>query len=96
MALCRDCGASVIWVDTAQGRKMPLNPIPEPGTGRIAVRTDRRGRLFAARHITAERPIELDEIAYLTHWATCTSKARATRPDHPKTKTVKPDLPALF
>ena len=96
MALCRDCGTSVVWVDTLHGRRMPLNPIPEPSTGRIAVQTDRRGRLFGARHITADRPIEAGETAYLTHWATCTRKARATRPDHPKTKTVQPDLPALF
>lgn len=97
MALCKDCGASIIWVRTAaHDRNMPLNPIPEPETGNVAVRRE-RGQLVKARPVTAAAPLEPGEVLYLAHWATCTKNARRRKPSAgSKTKTTVPAPPALF
>jgi hypothetical protein len=92
VALCKECGASIIWVRTAaHDRNMPLNPVPED-TGKVAVRRE-RGQLVKARVITDAAPLEPGETAYLAHYATCTKN---TRRKPAATKPTRPEPPALF
>lgn len=96
MALCKECGAAIVWVRTAaHDRNMPLNPIPEPETGNVAVVRQIGGQLTKARVITAAEPLQPGETAYLVHWATC-SKTKARKGPKTTTKPKVPDVPALF
>ncbi len=96
MALCKDCGASIIWVRTAaHDRNMPLNPVPED-TGNIAVRRE-RGQLVKARPVTAAAPLVVGEVLYLAHYATCSKNSRRRKPPaESKKKAIQPAPPALF
>jgi len=95
MAVCRECGAPLLFARMQTGTSMPLNVGIDPVQGNIAAR--REGpRLVAGRVITAENPIQPGEVPYLAHWATCT-KNRKKKTAASRTTTKKPDMPpALF
>jgi hypothetical protein len=54
---CRACHASVIWVETVAGKRMPFNPPWRPTPTEIRV----HGR----------RVVDLDPQQMITHFATC-------------------------
>lgn len=67
MSACRDCGRPVRWVETREGRRLPLDPASNP---RGDVRLDgRRGVVLAGREADVAR--RMHEPLYLRHAATC-------------------------
>ncbi len=56
-AQCKSCGAPILWVETVNGKRMPLDERP---AGRFAV--------FVAGG--TQKVVEIRE-AYVSHFATC-------------------------
>jgi hypothetical protein len=85
-ALCRYCGADIIWAWTeagpdGQAKRMPLDPARYPRedtTANVAVRTDHTGRIHA-RVLRADRPLAAFEHRGMPHFATCTARPRKPR-----------------
>ncbi|MEU3600904.1 hypothetical protein ABZ714_19595 [Streptomyces sp. NPDC006798] len=69
---CPRCGRPVLWTVTAAGRRLPVNPGPDPA-GNAAVYTDATGRV-RSRALTTLRPVpEHAEWRAMPHPATCTN-----------------------
>lgn len=66
MAECRSCGATITWLTTPEGRKMPANADPSP-RGTIVVDDATNTMRFA--RATDEVPEGWTR--YVPHWATC-------------------------
>jgi hypothetical protein len=63
--ICRSCGARVLWVRTATGKPMPVDPRPNPsGNIRLRGNPDVLGQ-EDLRHLPAGSPL------YLSHFVTC-------------------------
>lgn len=56
MAKCKGCGAEIIWVETTNGRKMPVDPTE------VTIVTP-----VASRHSDKYRIVK----GYTSHFATC-------------------------
>lgn len=69
MSKCKACGKEIKWVDTASGKKMPVNPqkIPYkavPNGGLTLITLD--GRIA-----NAALDLDSDKYGYESHFATC-------------------------
>jgi hypothetical protein len=77
VSLCRTCGASIQWVETERGKRMPIDSRPsEQGT-------------IVLRHRFAEPPLAIagvppeafpGEPRYTSHFATCPQAADWRKP----------------
>lgn len=66
LAECRSCGASIVWVTTTNGKKMPVDA--DPVAARFGFRLDEDGAVVTARFTTAPEP---GEKVYVSHLSTC-------------------------
>lgn len=69
-AVCRSCGADVLWVKTERGRNMPLDPTPVD----VAELENHAGLFVVASNgvAMAATPDQLPDAAfYRSHFATC-------------------------
>ncbi len=66
-ALCRSCNAAILWVETVNGRKMPLDPEPV-ADGNMVVEPD--GRMRTVKKADANA-IPFETPRYKSHFATC-------------------------
>lgn len=71
---CRSCGAPVRWVRTEAGRRMPINPDPDPAGNLVLDVTG----LAVQVDPTATGP------KYTSHFATCPEAARHRKPKQRK------------
>lgn len=69
-ARCRACRAAVLVTLTESGRRLLVDPEPEPERGNTALHRDHLG-VLRSRRITAERPVMPWERVYVPHPATC-------------------------
>lgn len=77
---CSRCGAAIIWVKTARGKNLPLDPEPStsPHEGNfvlrdgvaVYVRDEHRKRQFGP----AGEPRPGSEPVYIPHFATCPAR----------------------
>lgn len=70
MAVCRACGAKIIWIKTRKGKNFPLNAMPvefsvDKGSETV-VEAD--GNIIKDVLIHGEDPLGT---GYIPHWATC-------------------------
>lgn len=69
MSKCRSCGASIIWLPTESGKKMPCDAKPIPYT------EDPAGNLTLVtsdgRVVRAKADATSDFVGYVSHFATC-------------------------
>lgn len=76
MANCRGCGADILWVDTVNGRKMPVDPelveIDIAGPKLITVITD-EGKLEMGSKVDRSGLFLPDKVVTgrVSHFATC-------------------------
>lgn len=73
---CRSCGAAILWGETANGAKMPLDAEPHVN-GNIAIRAGvivvlPKEDLFSERRE--------GEVRYKSHFASCTHPERHRKP----------------
>lgn len=73
-AHCRKCGASVLWVETANGARQALDVRPT-GDGTVELRRSVSG-LVAVAH---SEPPEEGHSRYRVHVASCTPRIRGWR-----------------
>ena len=97
MALCSECARPIVWAATRNGKRMPLDAAPGGEKANVAARRV-DGRLVDAHHITADRPLLVDEVAFTPHWATCPAvdRFRGTRKHTPAGTKAQAGSPALF
>lgn len=89
MSRCSSCGASVVWVRTRAGKKMPCDPelfSVVPGEGTVTVvtvdgETVRGERIFGSLEPGAalERQPGPVVLGRISHFATCSNAARHRR-----------------
>lgn len=80
MSRCRSCGAEIIWILTAAGKKMPCNP--EPVTFTRAGGPDTF--VLASGKVERGRRGSGPQTGFISHFATCPEAAlhrHAKRPD---------------
>jgi hypothetical protein len=69
MPKCKSCGASILWLVTENGKKMPVNakPVPykEKDDGNLTLVTS-KGRV-----VKGVLDVSSDEVGYISHFATC-------------------------
>ena len=66
-AICRSCGAKLLWVEMAStGKRMPLDLAPSP-RGNIAVSDMRPGKTPVGHVLKSTSSTDL----YLSHFVTC-------------------------
>lgn len=81
-AECRSCRAAITWVETAGGRRMPLDLVPSP-VGTVLVTDDgRHGTVLTGDDLVAAR--EARRALRLSHLATCPNAANAAKHRVPK------------
>lgn len=47
MAVCKGCAQPIVWAFTTSGKKMPLNPEPDPARGNVQLRQEPNYQLTA-------------------------------------------------
>lgn len=88
LAECRACTMPIRFVQLNTGKKVPVNPKPDP-RGTVATRLI--GGELHGRMIHADDPPTEVEARYVVHFATCDK-----RPAKPPVKTPAPPEPSLF
>ena len=68
-AVCRSCGANILWARTSNGKAMPLDATPNP-KGNLVV--DGKGCIGAA----TKGELPDGEVRYISHFATCPNSAK--------------------
>ena len=78
--VCRYCGQPVVWVRTATGSTMPINPMPDMG-GNIVALTGADGGARACVLNTSMQadPAYAGRQRFMPHAATCPNKPRRER-----------------
>jgi len=71
---CRRCAAPVIWTVTDAGRRLAVDPEPDP-EGNTAVLRDQAGTV-RSRRPNPELPLQPWEDLYMPHIATCLHSGR--------------------
>lgn len=72
MANCKGCGAKIIWIQTANGKSIPCNPIKvvywaqKGGKERIVTPN---GKVIACAFGGDEK--DITGLGYVPHWSTC-------------------------
>ncbi len=76
MATCRSCGATIQWVETVTGKKMPLDAEPHED-GNIALLP--AGAMVLTKDL-AEQGKKIGSKRYRSHFATCPSADQHRKP----------------
>lgn len=71
---CRDCRRPVLWTTTEAGKRLAVDPEPDPA-GNAAVWRDGTGAV-RSRRPSAELPLNGWERLYMPHVATCPAHAQ--------------------
>jgi hypothetical protein len=68
---CRGCDAPIIWVETPNGKRRPLDaePSQERGTGTYAI----RGKGPNVTGVPV-KDADADEPVHMNHWTTCPAR----------------------
>lgn len=72
IAICRTCGAPIVWKSTASGKLMPCEAYPitiVPNAKSEFKALDKYGKLIPCDKVNA--PIALSETAWEPHWGNC-------------------------
>lgn len=75
LSRCGDCGGDVMWTITDAGRRLAVNPTPDPD-GNTAAYRDGTGT-WRSRRPTDELPPMPWERIYMPHVATCSARGPA-------------------
>jgi hypothetical protein len=71
---CRSCGAPIVWVITANGKQMPLDPEPADD-GNVWVTGVWAGRRTVAVGLTGADVPRNEALRYVSHFVTCKDAA---------------------
>ncbi len=82
MTTCRSCGAPVLWAVTAAGKRIPLDPEPQPD-GNVVIASEVHPRTSVecvhAEVVPARSAIHPDRLRYQAHFASCPNAAQHRR-----------------
>jgi hypothetical protein len=84
--VCRSCGARIVWTVTERGRRMPIDPVPNPA-GNIILR-ERAAGLEPVAVYTSAPPAE-GEKRFTSHFATCPQAKKWRKKNGKKTTTTE-------
>jgi hypothetical protein len=83
-ATCKSCNAAILWAETPNGKRMPLDAQPVPNGNIVLV----DGKATVIGHGETRDGRE----AWLSHWATCPSAAQHRKPKEPSVSKSKPTM----
>lgn len=72
---CRSCGQPVRWVETVNGKRMPLDPLPCKSRGNVELRSS-GAKVLAFVHSPSSVPVQTERRVYRAHAATCPRQQR--------------------
>lgn len=83
MSVCKDCGREIDWMQTAEGRYIPVDPEPEfviEGDGDEYFYTEEEG-VFTGRLARPEEVQTKEQkinalVGYVPHWRTCRARRK--------------------
>lgn len=71
MAVCKSCGATIIWIDTVNGKKMPCDadqkPYWEHPEGKVLITPSGE----TVKGTLAPQRMPAAGVGYVPHWVTC-------------------------
>jgi len=85
---CSACRQPVVWAFTAKGKRLALNPDPDPAGNQAAYR-DHRPTWLTRQLKDGEEPFTWER-RHMPHVATCTGLQRRTAPRAPQVPAVLP------
>jgi hypothetical protein len=85
MNQCRSCKAPIVWVSTALGKRLPLDPDPVEG-GNLVVIQGSLKEPASEPIVTYRRPDHGGRLTYQTHFASC---PHATQFRRPRPRTIR-------
>lgn len=77
---CKRCGQRVNWAITRKGKRMPVDPQPDP-EGNLAVHRDGKGEFRARVLVDGEEPAGYERRC-MPHFATCPPPGLHAQPVH--------------
>lgn len=82
-SLCRSCNATIVWCETATGKRMPVDAEPHEG-GTLVLISEGAGTRVLALHFDsgdqrAERARALRQRRHRSHFATCPNAGQHRR-----------------
>ncbi|MFC8463366.1 hypothetical protein [Streptomyces sp. NPDC057250] len=80
-SICAECRMPVLWTVTEAGKRLPVEPDPDP-EGNAAVRRDGLGT-YRSRRPSEELPLMGWERLHVPHFAVCVGRGRAPAPARP-------------
>lgn len=87
ISICDGCRLEVLWTITEGGKRLAVDPTPDPGRGNTAVYRDGTGTR-RSRRPTDEMPLMGWERLHVPHIATCGTRQSAPAPTRPGTLPV--------
>lgn len=81
---CKSCNAPIVWAKTAEGKPMPLDPIPKTG-----------GNIIVVDGVAKVVPVQNVGEAFVSHFATCpdSNKHRKKKPESKEQTQMTPSEP---
>ena len=81
MSVCKDCGREIDWLQTAEGRYIPVDPAPEfviEGDGAEHFYTEEEGvltgRLATPEEVQTREAKINTPLGFVPHWRSCHCK----------------------
>lgn len=82
-AVCKECGATIVWIKTPGGKAMPCNTVPvyyiekpRAGTKKIVLPN---GEVLSCEY--SEDPNKATGAGFVPHWTTCPCVGRFRKDD---------------
>lgn len=76
MSTCKGCNQPIVWAVTSAGKRIPLDPEPDPLKGRVFLKGEEATVL---RRLDLIRAQIAGEELYVPHWASCPVSATFRR-----------------
>ncbi len=67
---CRKCSAPILFAEMPSGKRMPVDPVPNPAGNVVLRKSASKGTIFG-RVVTAEEPLREGEQLRTSHFQTC-------------------------
>lgn len=81
MSDCRECADPIVWAMLDTGKRIPLNPLPNPDKGNVACRVV--GGNLHGYVISKDHPADPLFLRMVPHFSTCEARTQSSRPADP-------------
>lgn len=79
LATCKGCAAPIVFALLDTGKRIPLNPVPDPDRGNVACHVA-GGNLHGFVISCDRRPGPMDSWRMVPHFSTCEARKKSHKP----------------